>query len=82
MRGVALAQLGRTHDAEAALRQAMTHARKQDVPLFELRAATSLARLGADDASEPLARLSTRLAGMGDTPDLVEARAALATRRR
>jgi hypothetical protein len=81
MRGLALAQLGRTHDAEAALRHAMTHARKQDVPLLELRAATSLARLGADDAWEPLARLSAQLAGSGATPDLAEARAALATRR-
>jgi DNA-binding NtrC family response regulator/predicted ATPase len=82
MRGVALAQLGGTHDAEAALRHAMTQARKQGVPLLELRAATSLARLGADDAWEPLARLGTQLAGAGDTPDLVEARAALATYRR
>jgi predicted ATPase len=81
-RGLALAQLGRMDEAEAALRVAMTRAHAQDFPLLELRAATSLARLGADDACEAITRLSAQLAESPETPDLVEAHAALASGRR
>jgi hypothetical protein len=80
VRGAALAQLGRTREADGAFRDAIARARAQEFPLLELRAATSLARLGADDAWDVVARLCARLAERGDTPDLAEARALLAAR--
>jgi hypothetical protein len=77
VRGAALVRLGRLADAEGAFRRAMAIARDQQVPSLELRAATSLVRLGIEEARDTLARLHEQLGDGGDTPDLLDARAAL-----
>jgi len=68
--------------AEASLRQALAVARRQGARDWELRAATSLARLWVDharhiDARRLLAPLYGRLANEIDAPDLGEARGLL-----
>jgi DNA-binding NtrC family response regulator/predicted ATPase len=79
VRGTALVRLARPADAEAAFGRAMAIAREQHLPSLELRAATSLVRLGAEGARDTLARLCEQIDEGRDTPDLVEARAALQT---
>jgi predicted ATPase len=81
-RGDLLLILGNASQAESALREALTVARAQNARLWELRAATSLARLWrkqgqhveARDLLEPLYGWFTE--GF-DTPDLRQARALL-----
>ena len=68
--------------AEAAFEQALATARAQDVPAWELRAATSLARLWRDrrrgDATALLASVYERFSEGFETEDLVGAAAVLA----
>jgi len=65
-------------DAEACFRRAAATARRQGAAALELRAATSLARLGrAADARPLLADVYGRFTEGFDTPDLADARAVL-----
>jgi class 3 adenylate cyclase/predicted ATPase len=73
---------GSEPDAEARLRRALEIARRQDCHTFELRAATSLARLWRDqgkhpDAHDLLAPIYAWFTEGFDTLDLVEAKALL-----
>jgi predicted ATPase/class 3 adenylate cyclase len=70
------------HDAERWLRRAVQTAQKQGARLWELRAATSLARLWRDqdkrdDARDLLAPIYHCFTEGSDTPDLKEAKALL-----
>jgi predicted ATPase len=69
-------------EAEPLLRRALAVAQRQDVKFWELRAATSLARLWRSEgkrteAGELLAPIYGRLTGGLDTPVLKEAKALL-----
>ncbi|HET7464163.1 MAG TPA: AAA family ATPase [Longimicrobium sp.] len=79
MRGAALAALGRGGEAGAAFRAALERARGQGLPLFELRAAVSLARHdpGAR-ALEDVAGALERVEGGPAFADVAEAHALLA----
>ena len=71
-----------TNEAEACFSRALAVAREQGAKMWELRAATSLARLWCDQgrraaARELLAPLCARFTEGLDTPDLVEAKAIL-----
>jgi predicted ATPase len=73
---------GATAEAEADFHRAITVARRQDAKLWELRAATSLARLWRDRGKRDEARaLVAPVYGWFtegfDTPDLKEAKALL-----
>ena len=82
MRGDLLAQTGDRMAAEASYRDAIALAQRQDGKLFELRAATSLARLWCDqgkhaDARELLAPVYGWFTEGFDTADLKDAKALL-----
>jgi predicted ATPase len=85
LRGALLLQEGRTaafDRAEACFRQALAVARRQETKLFELRAATNLARLWCDqsrraEASDLLAPVCDWFTEGFETADLKEARAFL-----
>jgi class 3 adenylate cyclase/predicted ATPase len=82
LRGDLLAQTGDRIAAEASYRDGMALAQRQDAKLFELRAATSLARLWRDqgkhaDARELLAPVYGWFTEGFDTPDLKSAKALL-----
>jgi predicted ATPase len=79
---IVLAGGGEPGEAEAAFQQALEIARKLEARSFELRAATSIARLWRDqgrraDARELLARAHAGFVEGLDTADLVAARALL-----
>jgi predicted ATPase len=83
LRGDLLAQTGDRTAAEASYHDGMALAQRQEGKLFELRAATSLARLWAEqgrraEAYELLAPAYGWFTEGFDTPDLVEVRALLA----
>jgi predicted ATPase len=83
LEGELLTQLGQHTAAEACFRCALTTARQQDAKLWELRAATSLARFWRDQGKQeeacdllaPVCKWFTE--GFG-TPDVKSARALLA----
>lgn len=82
LQGELLLMQGRQADAEASLRQAIEVARRQQAKSWELRAATSLARLWQmhgkrDEARQALAQIYGWFTEGFDTPDLQEARALL-----
>jgi class 3 adenylate cyclase/predicted ATPase len=82
LRGDLLAQTGDRMAAEASYRDGIALAQRQHGKLFELRAATSLARLWRDqgkhaDARELLAPAYAWFTEGFDAPDLVEAKALL-----
>lgn len=82
VRGDLLAQLGDAAGAEASYRAALDAARRRHARLWELHAATALARLlgTADRRAEAralLAEVSGKFDESFDTPDLVEAKALL-----
>ena len=79
LRGDLLLDRGSTEDAEGALHTAIAIARRQQARLWELRAATSLARLkrrlGRDDeARQAIAPIYDWFTEGFDTPDLKEAK--------
>jgi predicted ATPase len=81
--GGLLAELDRPEAAEACFRRALATARQQGAKLWELRAATSLARVwhhqGRREAARNLlAPVYTRLTEGCDTPDLKNAKVLLA----
>jgi predicted ATPase/class 3 adenylate cyclase len=83
MRGELLRQTGDHVAAEASLREAIALAGRQSAKLYELRAATSLARLWRDHGKQDEARaLLTPIYGWFtegfEAPDLQDARALLA----
>jgi hypothetical protein len=81
-RGELLRATGRSADAESSLRIAMAYAAEQETKSFELRAATSLARLLCDDGRRADARATLEpvytwfTEGLSST-DLITARALL-----
>lgn len=82
MRGDALAKLGRPEAAEDGYQQALDFARAQKAKSWELRAATSLARLWhsqgkTDEARDLLSPVYGWFTEGFDTPDLKEAKALL-----
>jgi class 3 adenylate cyclase/tetratricopeptide (TPR) repeat protein len=82
LHGDLLNGLGKTDDAQAALARALTVARSQDARLWELRAATSLARLWRDqgkhaEACDLLTPVYDWFTEGFDTADLKEAKALL-----
>jgi predicted ATPase len=82
LRAELLLTLGNKSDAEAALQQALMIARAQQARMWELRAATSLARLRRDqgrhaEARDLLAPVYAWFTEGFDTPDLKEAKALL-----
>jgi len=82
LRGDLLAQTGDRTAAEASYRDGIALARRQDGKLFELRAATSLARLWCDqgkhaDARELLAPFTAGSPRASNTADLKETKALL-----
>jgi predicted ATPase len=82
LQGWILARVGRRADAEAPLRAAVACAREQGARSWELRSATSLARLLAgrgerDDARGLLTPIVAWFTEGFDTPDLAEARTLL-----
>ncbi len=82
MRGELLMQTGDRAAAEACLREAIALAQRQSAKLYELRAATGLARLWRDHGKEGEARaLLTPIYGWFtegfETPDLKEAKGLL-----
>jgi class 3 adenylate cyclase len=81
--GWILARQGRDEEAETQLRAALACARQQQAKSWELRSATTLARLLADRGQRAAARdLLAPIYGWftegADTPDLIEARMLLA----
>jgi class 3 adenylate cyclase/predicted ATPase len=82
LKGDALARLGDPAAARAALEDALLVAREQEALMWELRAATSLARLCAErgerrKAHDLLAPVHDRFTEGFDTPDLQEAKGLL-----
>ena len=82
LRGELLLQLNNKREATAALKRALTVARGQQARMWELRAATSLARLWRDQgklaqARDLLAPVYGWFTEGFDTPDLKEARVLL-----
>jgi predicted ATPase len=82
LEGVALSGLNRLEEAQNALAEAIRIARKQQARAFELRAATSLARLWSeqskrDEARDLLAPVYGWFTEGFDTLDLKEAKALL-----
>jgi len=84
LRGIVLQSLGAANDdgAESAFSQAIAEARRQGSRFYELRAATSLARLWRDqgrgaEARDLLAPIYGWFTEGFDTPDLKEAKALL-----
>jgi predicted ATPase len=84
LRGIVLQSLGAANDdrAESAFTQAIAEARRQGSRFYELRAATSLARLWRDqgrgaEARDVLAPIYGWFTEGFDTPDLKEAKAVL-----
>lgn len=82
LRGEVLLRLGMTGDAEAALLRALAVARNQDARMWELRAATSVARLWdrrgrRADAHDLLAPVYGWFTEGFDMPDLKDAKALL-----
>jgi class 3 adenylate cyclase/tetratricopeptide (TPR) repeat protein len=82
LRGELLVQLNNKREAAAALKRALTVARRQQARMWELRAATSLARLWRDQgklaqARDLLAPIYGWFTEGFDTPDLREAKALL-----
>lgn len=82
LRAEALLSRGEVQEAEVAFRQALSVARGQDAKLWELRAATSLARLWRDqgwrdEARDLLAPLYSWFTEGFDRPDLKDAKALL-----
>jgi predicted ATPase len=80
--GELLVRMGRVAEAEIALNRALTVARHQQGRMWELRAATDLARLWGeqgrrDEARELLQPLYGWFTEGFDTPDLLEAKALL-----
>jgi len=80
--GIALVGLNRLDEAQSALEEALRVARRQQAKSYELRAATSLARLWGEqgrraEARELLAPVYGWFAEGFDTLDLVAARALL-----
>jgi predicted ATPase len=81
-KGQLLLRQGHTKAAEELYRKALSIAREQEAKLWELRAATSLARLRRDqgrraEAHDLLAPVYSWFTEGFDTPDLKEARALL-----
>ena len=82
LRGEVLLGLGMTGDGEAALLRALAVARQQDARMWELRAATSLARLWdrqgrRTEARDLLAPVQGWFTEGFDTSDLSDAKAML-----
>jgi tetratricopeptide (TPR) repeat protein len=83
LKGCILARLGRGEEAETHLRSALECARQQQAKSWELRSATTLARLLASRgqraaAHDLLAPVYGWFTEGADTPDLIEARTLLA----
>jgi hypothetical protein len=83
LEGIALAGLNRLEEAQSALQEALRIARKQQAKAYELRAATSLARLWGEqgrraEARDLLAPVYGWFTEGFDTADLKEAKALLA----
>jgi predicted ATPase len=81
--GVALFGLGRLEEAERAFEEALRTARRQHAKAYELRAASSLARIWGDqgrrdEAPDLMAPIYGWFTEGFDTPDLKEAKALLA----
>jgi len=82
LEGVALAGLNRLEEAQSALEETLRIARRQQAKSYELRAATSLARLWGEhgrraEARDLLAPVYSWFAEGFDTADLKEAKALL-----
>jgi predicted ATPase len=82
LEGISLFGLGRLEEAESALEQALLTARRQQARAYELRVATSLARLWGERAQRGKARdLLAQVYGWFtegfDTADLKDAKALL-----
>ena len=82
LRGDLLVQTGDLAAAEASFHEAIALARRQDAKLFELRSATSLARLWREqgkhaDAQALLAPVYNWFTEGFDAPDLIDAKALL-----
>jgi len=82
LEGVALVGLNRIEEGQSALEDALRIARKQQAKAYELRAATSLARLCGErgrraEARDLLAPVYGWFTEGFDTPDLKEAKALL-----
>jgi predicted ATPase len=82
LKGIALAGLNRLEEAQYALEEALLVARRQQAKSYELRAATSLARLWAEqdrraEAHDLLAPIYGWFTEGFDTADLKDAKALL-----
>jgi class 3 adenylate cyclase/tetratricopeptide (TPR) repeat protein len=82
IKGLILMELGRQQEAETTLRTAIDCARRQEAKSWELRAATTLATLLAqqgrrDAARDLLTPIYHWFTEGADTPDLIDARALL-----
>ena len=83
LEGIALVGLNRLEEAQSALQEALRVARTQQAKAYELRAATSLARLWGeqgrrDEARDLLAPVYGWFTEGFDTADLIGAKALLA----